>query len=235
MPLTSPVARWWLAALVLTGLWDVVGLDLAVMRLIGSPTGFPLQHIWVLERVLHDGVRQAATVFFFLMVVWALWPVRWNLARLQVMTLPRRERWALVLTVVASLVAVNLIKNASLTSCPWDLQAFGGPATYVSHWQWGVADGGSGRCFPGGHASSAFAFLGLSLPWLMPPEGTQRRRAVGLRWLAAVLAAGTVAGAVQTVRGAHYPSHTMWTLVICGAASLTAWCLLRERQQQSRA
>jgi membrane-associated PAP2 superfamily phosphatase len=28
---------------------------------------------------------------------------------------------------------------------------------------------------------------------------------------------------VQTVRGAHYPSHTLWTLVICGAVSLGGW------------
>lgn len=224
-PSTSPMVAWWLGALLLTGLWDLGGLDLAVMRLIGTPAGFALQHTWVLERVLHEGVRQAATGLFLLVAVWALWPVRWNTARLSALNLPKRERWTVLLLVVLALVAVNLIKNASQTSCPWDLQVFGGPAVYVSHWTWGLADGGTGRCFPGGHASSAFAFLGFSLPWLMPPAGTERKRSMGLGWLAAVLAAGLVAGVVQTVRGAHYPSHTMWTLVICGGVSLAGWAL----------
>jgi membrane-associated PAP2 superfamily phosphatase len=214
---------------VLTALWDMGGLDLAVMRLIGSPTGFPLQHTWFLERVLHEGVRQAATGVFLLLVVWALWPARWSAGRLAALNLPRRERWAVVSMVVLSLVAVNLIKNASQTSCPWDLQVFGGPAVYVSHWSWGLADGGTGRCFPGGHASSAFAFLGLCLPWLMPAANAQRERGVGMRWLFAVLLAGVVAGVVQTVRGAHYPSHSLWTLVICGGVSLALWRLLLPR------
>ncbi len=225
-PSASPVTAWWLGALLLTGLWDLGGLDLAVMRLIGTTTGFPLQHMWVLERVLHEGVRQASTGLFLLIVVWAVWPARWNTARLSAMNLPRRERWAVLSLVVLSLIAVNLIKNASLTSCPWDLRTFGGPAVYVSHWSWGLADGGTGRCFPGGHASSAFAFLGLCLPWLMPPAGTQRRRSVGMRWLLAVMVLGAVAGTVQTVRGAHYPSHTLWTLVICGGVSLALWRLM---------
>jgi len=222
-PAAPAIVLWWLGALLLTGLWDIGGLDLAVMRLIGTPTGFPLQHTWVLERVLHEGVRQAATGLFLLVGLWALWPARWNQGRLSVLALPRRERWAVLGLVTLSLVVVNLMKNASQTSCPWDLQAFGGPAVYVSHWTWGLADGGTGRCFPGGHASSAFAFFGLGLPWLMPPPGSERDRSIGLGWLAAVLAAGVLAGVVQTVRGAHYPSHTLWTLVICGGVSLAPW------------
>jgi membrane-associated PAP2 superfamily phosphatase len=39
-----------------------------------------------------------------------------------------------------------------------------------------------------------------------------------------------VAGAVQTARGAHYPSHTLWTLVICGGVSLALWRLVRPRR-----
>jgi membrane-associated PAP2 superfamily phosphatase len=221
----SPVAAWWWGALLFAGLWDLGGLDLAVMRLIGTPAGFALQHTWVLERVLHEGVRQAATGLFLLVAVWALWPARWNLDRLAALHLPRRERWTVLLLVALSLIVVNLIKNTSLTSCPWELQAFGGPAAYVSHWTRGLADGGTGRCFPGGHASSAFAFLALGLPWLMPPADVSRSQVPGRRWLLAVLFAGAVAGTVQTVRGAHHPSHTLWTLVICGGVSLAGWAL----------
>lgn len=218
-----PLARWWLIALGLTLLWDLAGADLAVMQFIGSPRGFALRDQWLLSRVLHDAVRQAAVLFYLLIWAWAAWPARWQRGPAALWTLPRRERLTIALLIALSLLAVNLIKNASRTSCPWDLQAFGGPAHYVSHWTLGLRDGGSGRCFPGGHASSAYAFLGLCLPWLLPPAGHRRAPAAGWRWLGFLLLAGAVAGAVQTVRGAHYPSHTLWTLVICAGVTLAGW------------
>jgi membrane-associated PAP2 superfamily phosphatase len=226
-PASVPLPRWWLIVLGITLLWDWGGADLAVMQAIGSPEGFALRHQWLLSRVLHDAVRQLSTVFFLLVWAWAVWPARWPRGRTALWRLPRRERLGVALLVTLSLLVVNLIKNASLTSCPWDLQAFGGPAAYVSHWTPGLRDGGSGRCFPGGHASSAFAFLALSLPWLSPPAGASRRAAPGWRWLGFFMLSGLVAGAVQTVRGAHYPSHTLWTLVICAGVSLAGWRLGR--------
>lgn len=224
-PVAAPVplwrAWWWLLGLTL--LWDWGGADLAVMQAIGSHDGFALRNQWLLSRVLHDAVRQAAVLFYVLVWLWAAWPARRTFGPAALWRLPRRERLTVALLVTLSLLAVNLIKNASQTSCPWDLNAFGGPAHYVSHWTLGVRDGGSGRCFPGGHASSAYAFLALCLPWLMPPAGRPRERAPGWRWLGFLMFAGLVAGAVQTVRGAHYPSHTLWTLVICAGVSLTGW------------
>lgn len=222
-PLSLPrvrLARWWGVTALLTALWESSSLDMQVMRLIGTATGFPLQHTWWLERVLHEGLRQAATLLFVALWVWAMWPVRAH-------ALPRCERLAVMVLASLSLLVVNLIKNASLTSCPWDWRLFGGLAEPVAHWRWGVADGGPGRCFPGGHASSAFAFIALCLPWLAPPSGVSRRTAAGFRWLGGVLAIGLVAGTVQTLRGAHPPSHTLWTMLICGGVSLVGWCVLQ--------
>ena len=228
------VARWLLGLLAFTLLWDASGADLPVMRWLGTASGFPLRDAWFLAHVLHDGWRQLFVGFYLLMWVWALWPTPWDLPRLTAMVLPRRERLTLVVLVTLSLLVVNLVKNASQTSCPWDLQIFGGSARYVSHWSlWQGSDGGTGRCFPGGHASSAFAFLGLCLPWLLPPTGTHRSAAVGRWWLVALLLAGLIAGAVQTVRGAHYPSHTLWTLLICSGVSWVGWRLALPRLVQN--
>ena len=69
-----PLARWWLIALGLTLLWDLAGADLAVMQFIGSPRGFALRDQWLLSRVLHDAVRQAAVLFYLLIWAWAAWP-----------------------------------------------------------------------------------------------------------------------------------------------------------------
>lgn len=217
-PLSPPLIG--LAALLATTLlWDLSPLDAWFMHTLGTAQGFALKEHWLLSHWLHDGLRQAMTGGWLLLGAWVLWPARGGL--------PRRERAAVLLLATLSLLAVNLVKNHSLTSCPWDLQAFGGPAHPVSHWAWGRADGGPGRCFPGGHASSGFAFLALCLPWLDAPAGRTRRHTVGWRWLAASLFIGLLAGAVQTLRGAHFPSHTLWTALICAAVSLAGWRLLR--------
>jgi membrane-associated PAP2 superfamily phosphatase len=109
-----------------------------------------------------------------------------------------------------------LLKQLSLTSCPWSLAEFGGSARHVSHWAWGVADGGEGRCFPAGHATAAFCFL--------PGYFALRAAApvAARRWLLAVLGAGAVLGVVQVMRGAHFASHSLWTGWFCWAFALAA-------------
>lgn len=210
----SPVLRAGLALLLLALAWDLGGQDLAVMRGWGNADGFALRHHPWLERWAHDGVRRllvGVLLAWLVLLAWGAGPVRrWSGA----------DRLAVGLGVLAALLVVNLIKRVSLSSCPWDLAEFGGSARYVSHWLWGVVDGGGAHCFPGGHASSALAFVGVALPGL---AGRHGRVAHGVGSLLAVGMAGAVLGAVQTVRGAHYPSHTVWTLVICYAVSVGVW------------
>lgn len=216
---SSPRVRAGVLLLLCALLWDVAGLDLAVMRWWGDAGGFGLRHHPWLEHWAHDGVRRllvVALLVWLLVLAWGRGPVRdWT----------GRERLAVGLGALAAVLVVNLIKRASLTSCPWDLAEFGGAAQYVSHWWLGRADGGGAHCFPGGHASSALAFLGAALPWLSSSRGDARpnhaRRGGWL--LLALLVAGAALGAVQTARGAHYPSHTLWTMVICYAVNLAVW------------
>lgn len=186
------------------------------MQWLATDQGFPLRDIPLLRMGLHDGLRQLAIASLLVLLVWALRAAATDPAT-------RRERLAVLGGVLLSLLAVNLLKLRSLTSCPWDLIEFGGRARYVSHWVWGMPDGGAGRCFPGGHASSALAFVALAMP------GLTRGRRSGWAWLGAVLLAGAVAGGAQTLRGAHYPSHTLWTLVVCLGSAIVAWTVLVHR------
>lgn len=218
---TAPLFKAWLMVAAATLAWDATGLDMTVMHWMGSPSGFSLRNNWLLERVLHTGLREAATALYLMLWIWALWPDCWHRGLRP--PLPRRERWAVLGAVSASFALISLLKHFSLTSCPWDLKPFGGVAWPVSHWQLGAADGGPGRCFPGGHASSGFGYLAMALPWCAPPTDSPRSKRVGRRWLLSSLGIGLLAGAVQTLRGAHFPSHTLWTLLICGGVSLAVW------------
>jgi membrane-associated PAP2 superfamily phosphatase len=198
-----------LAALALLLAWDASGLDLAAARLFGTAQGFAWEHNFIASRLLHDGGRVAALVLVAGMVAHALWPVRAGGPS-------RRQRWAWVGVTLLTTLLVPAIKRISSTSCPWSLSEFGGTARYLSHWQWGVPDGASGHCFPSGHAVAAFAFFSLYFLW----RGHNLRLAHG--WLVGVLVAGALFGAAQLARGAHYPSHTLWSAWLCWALCVAA-------------
>ncbi|WP_422018498.1 phosphatase PAP2 family protein [Roseateles sp.] len=206
--------RWVALALVLLLAWDASHLDLWAMRQVGDAGGFALREAWAMRALIHEGGRLVSYVAMAFIVVVNVWP------RL-LPALDRRERrWWLVTTLVC-LAVISLIKRASMTSCPWDLAEFGGTAQYVSHWAFGVRDGGGGHCFPSGHASAAFAYLAGG--WALARAYPRTARA----WWAMVVVLGFVYGLGQMVRGAHYPSHTLWTGWICWATTVVATRWLR--------
>lgn len=213
-----------LALLALVLLWDASGLDLAVMRLWGTEQGFALKEQPILSHWLHTRAQQAALVLYLLLLLMVWRPLGpWR-------GLQRRERAHALIAITLSLLSISLLKRLSLTSCPWDLAVFGGPAQLVSHWAWGTPDGGAGHCFPSGHASSAFGFLAMVLPFLRAPD--PRLQHTGRRWLMLLVTVGLVFGLTQTLRGAHYPSHTLWTAWICWTVGNAVYTLL---SLQSRA
>ena len=202
-------------ALVLLLIWDAVGLDVAMASWAGTSMGFPWREHWFLVKVMHEGARSLSWVLVIALFISIRWPV-WILRRLSA-----GERAQLAVTALASVMVVSLIKFTSATSCPWELQAFGGAAHYVSHWAWGLRDGGSGNCFPAGHASAGFAYVGGYFVFRRSSPDIARA------WLACALAAGLVLGVSQQLRGAHYMSHTLWTAWVCWVTAFVIDVLVR--------
>ncbi len=123
--------------------WELSGLDLVVAGLFGTPDGFPWRNSFWTARVLYDGARAVSIAALFALVAYTFLPVRAG-------TPSRRTRVAWLAVIVLTIVAVPALKRFSATSCPWELALFGGTAAYVPHWQFLVADGGPGGCFPSG-------------------------------------------------------------------------------------
>lgn len=218
---------WASAAFALLLAWDASGLDMALIALFGNAQGFPWRDHWLTAGVLHQGGRWLSIGLFVLTVVACMRPFGpWR-------GLSVRERvWWFGVTVLC-LVLIPQIKRYSATSCPWDLQAFGGAAQHLSHWQGllkpTLGDGGPGRCFPSGHASGAFSFLAIGLVLRRHAPRTARR------WVLGLCALGGVFGLAQMARGAHFASHTLYTAWICATLTALSWHALQAHRPRARA
>jgi membrane-associated PAP2 superfamily phosphatase len=217
-PSLRPVVEATVAALLALLAWDFSGADIALTRWFGNAQGFAWRDHFLTAKLVHEGGRALAWATLISLLVCALRapavaPAQAARGGSQPL---RRERLLWFAVTLVCLLLVPTIKQFSSTSCPWDLAEFGGPAQLVSHWRWGTADGGSGRCFPSGHAVGAFAFLSQYFLWRA--HRPQRARA----WLWAVLVVGCVFGLGQLARGAHHASHSAWSAWLCWAVCVAA-------------
>lgn len=189
-------------------LWDASGLDLPLARLFGSAQGFAWRSHPSYVLLLHE-VPRALSMAALLALAWGAWRP-WGFLR----TMGAADRRQLAFSVALAMLSITALKRLATTSCPWDLAEFGGVAHYVSHWIWGVRDGGPGHCFPAGHASAGFGYVA---GWFVLRRAVPR---LATGWLLASLVLGCALGLSQQVRGAHYMSHTLWSAWACWVAGL---------------
>ena len=131
-PSQSPIWRrpaWIsLALLPLLLAWDFSGGDMKMAAIWGESDGFALRSNWWMVKIMHEGARTVGWVFLLtlLLGIWRPWGALRSLAT--------ADRASVFGSVLCALLSVTFIKGFSETSCPWDLQIFGGLAPYVSHW-----------------------------------------------------------------------------------------------------
>lgn len=203
LPDLVPAAASGLGLLVLLA-WDRSAGDLLLAGLAGGAQGFALRDHWILTTLLHDGGRRLSWAVMVLLCI-GIWKPFGPLRRLE----PSR-RLQLAAGSLAAVLAVSTLKAFNATSCPWDLDAFGGFARHLGHWNGFLqADGGGGHCFPAGHASAGFGFVAGYFAWRPSAPHIARR------WLAAAVLTGLGFGLAQQWRGAHFMSHTLWTGWLC--------------------
>jgi membrane-associated PAP2 superfamily phosphatase len=193
-----------------------------------------LQHHWLTEDVLHRGVRnlnQLLIAGLLLHFVLRLSLQQYRRAR---GLAERASRWTsihqqahgrLLLSLTLSLAGVAIIKHSLPMDCPWDLQAFGGTQSFTGLFSSWPANRAPNACFPAGHASIGFAWLGLYF-FCLQLYPTLARPALMLS-----LTLGFGLGLVQQLRGAHFISHDIASAAWCWSmACLCAyWPALRQR------
>lgn len=113
-------------------------------------------------------------------------------------------------------VLVATLKALCNCHCPWDMARYGGHLACAPCAEPFFQLAGHGKCFPSGHAAGGYTLLSLHY------AGRARSRAAGLIGLAIGAVAGTVMGLVQVARGAHFPSHMVWSAAVCWAVCVMA-------------
>lgn len=159
---------------------------------------------WLISGLIHQGGRTFSIVLLLLLVALlgvSYWVERWQ---------PLRRGFCYVVaSALLSVTLVNLLKQLTPVNCPWDLLRYGGRFDYVRTFAGYRYPESGGGCFPAGHASAAYCWLGL---YYVAREYQPRWR---YRVLVGVLLMGGVFGGAQQLRGAHFLSHDLWTLAIC--------------------
>ena len=176
-----------------------------------------LRQHWLTEDLLHTGARKA------LILCWL------SLLLMRLLPSPRLGPWRpalnyLLVSSMTSVLLVGWIKSWSQVDCPWSLLQFGGDLPYVAIFAERPGGMPSARCFPAGHASSGYGWLGCYFLAL------HYRPAWRWRVLAGVCLLGLVLGGAQQLRGAHFASHDFWTLGISWLVAAGCYPLMLMRQ-----
>lgn len=123
-----------------------------------------------------------------------------------------------LISTILSIISVFLLKRVTTFPCPWSSQAFSGEHPLLPYRMLFATDYPKGRCFPAGHSSGGYAFLSLYFAYTFI-YGKRNFRA-----LIPGLFLGLVFGITQQLRGAHFLSHDLATIIVCIFVSwFTIW------------
>lgn len=203
-------------------------LDVRLAASIYDPVtgGFPLRHAWFAEVLAHQWLKWCMLVLgggVLALVAWDTWrPRAWIAAGLRV-----RLRVVAACAITVPLV-VSTLKRLSASHCPWDIIDYGGSAPYVHLLDAMPAGVAAGHCFPAGHATSVLWLVSLCTLWLP----SQPRRAFGVAIL--TLLVGGAVGWIQQLRGAHFLSHTLWSMWIACAVTFVWYQWLTRHELHRR-
>jgi len=201
----------WVLFLTMMLVGRAAGLDFKLADTLYHLQGdaWSLHHAFLTEQVLHGGGRMlsqsmgvaaiSALIASWLRPAWRDW---------------RRPLGYLVLAVAASTLGVSILKQLISMDCPWDLSRYGGARAYIGLLATRPADYPDTACFPAGHASAGYAWIAL---YYFCNATRPRWRWAGL---CLALAMGLAFGIAQQLRGAHFLSHDLWTLMLCATLSL---------------
>ncbi len=210
-----------LAAGLLWLVWQT-GLDHWLAgQIYSSETGWAWRHHFITSTLMHRVGKPLSILawlvlcFFWIRVRRAPAPVR-------------RDFLLMLIAMPATGILAWGLKHWFEADCPWDLIEFGGERPFAPWWDYPLAMRPSMHCFPAGHASAGYA-------WFSAYFFLRRHRP---EWARAAfftaLALGLFFGIGQQLRGAHFISHDLVTLMMCLACNALLFACLGSPAQSTR-
>lgn len=213
-----PTAAFLLGNLLLISLDGDLLIGDMLYRLQGG--AWTLQENWLTSHIIHDRGRTfvgVAALFLLAAILFSHF--------VQPMRPYTKGLYYVLVSALITAAIVNVMKETSALDCPWDLSRYGGEKTFVSLFGQPIPGQSPGGCFPAGHASGAYCWLGLFfLARHFKPQW--RFKALG-----GVLTLGLVFGIAQQLRGAHFVSHDLWTLYISWMSACVCYFYLFRMQR----
>lgn len=166
---------------------------------------------WLIDSARHNDL----SIFFYkglkiFALICGLLCLFYLLASFKITSFKKHRKPILIL--LLSLIFVPLIvagaKYITNVYCPYQLEIYNGINPFVriiDNYPDGFTQLKPGRCFPAGHATAGFAFMALYYCF-----NNRRKKILGLGF---GILLGFTAGIYQMMRGQHFLSHTLFSMV----------------------
>jgi len=203
-----PATEAYLLALIIIVLLIVerlFSLDFYFADLIYNRThSWEYKNAWVTNQLMHSFGKYSLILLYLVFVI------RFFLRDKSSETAYQRYgKIVFLFSVLVGTLCVSILKKTLNVDCPWDLLRYGGEKEYYSLFNYAKESLPSNHCFPSGHASSAFTWISLYFySSIYYPH-------YKYKVLFSVIALGFVFGFGQQLRGAHFISHDLWSLLVC--------------------
>lgn len=197
--------------LLLVWLQQFTEVDLAIEDWYFDPISrnFPWKNHWFAKDLMHGYLKNLLMLpgiaIIFFCVVDYFRPSKKIHPRLRI----RLRFVALSASIIPALIAT--LKSQSASHCPWDIEQYGGNFPHLKLFETLTPSIQAGHCFPAGHASTGLWLAAFCIFWL--PHAPRKAFLVFMLGLSV----GFVLGWVQQMRGAHFLSHTLWSMWIASA------------------
>jgi len=204
---------------------EYCGLDVAIERLfydVGTQS-WPLKSNVITSGILHTGGQDfviGTMSAVFIVLALSFFSKRLRCCR-------KGAAYLLVGTLISPAI-VAVIKSSTHIYMPSSLKIFGGDMPHIRLFDLAPLGLPVGHAFPGAHSSSGFAFLSL---YFLLSFYRPKYRHYGLAF---GLGLGTIFAVTQEMRGEHFLSHDLFSLVICWYSAWAVFYLMFRKELQDR-
>jgi len=207
----KPVASAWLVFLIAMSVFSILKIDFTITDFIYRFQGnaWAWKYTLITQDVLHKGGKWLSLAMG--LVTLLLLILSTVVTRLKAYRTPLLYLFSATLL---STLLVATIKHLVNMECPWDLVRYGGERDFIGLLSIRPSSMPTSACFPAGHASAGYTWIACYFFFAaIRPHWRWAGLAVGI-------GLGLTFGITQQLRGAHFLSHDLWTVMICWTVSI---------------